>query len=58
LLVEDAHSRNGTYVEEERIVDPVELAEGMVVGFSRSGPRYKLSQGRLQQSGQERGSPW
>jgi hypothetical protein len=58
LLVEDAHSRNGTYVEEERIVDPVELAEGMVVGFSRSGPRYKRSQGRLQQSGQERGSPW
>jgi hypothetical protein len=41
--IEDAGSRNGTYVDDLAVDSPVDLVEGMVLAFSRSGPRYTLS---------------
>ncbi len=40
--VEDADSRNGTFVNETMIAKPVELRAGQVIGLGMSGPRFEV----------------
>lgn len=56
--VEDAGSRNGTFLNDREVDHPAQLADGMVIAFSRSGPRYTLSAPGRQTAATEGQSRW
>lgn len=55
--LEDAGSRNGTYVDDRRQEQLVDLADGMVLAFSRTGPRYRVSMASRHAAETELGDP-